>query len=44
MAENKDNGAGTSNEHEETKDSSPEIELHELCFVFLHFDWLAFLF
>ena len=33
MAENKDNEVGRSNEHEETKDSSPEIELHELCFV-----------
>ena len=31
MAEKKDNGVGTSNEHEETEDSSPEIELCELC-------------
>ena len=33
MAENKDNEADRSNECEETEDSSPDIELHELHFV-----------
>ena len=33
MAENKDNEVDRNSEHEETEDSSPEIELHELHFV-----------
>ena len=44
MDENKDNEADRSNEHEETEDSSPDIELHELLFVVYILTSLHFLF